>query len=297
LNDVYTYRGPAAGFPPVPQASGSPHPITAFLIMIYILTPAFVLQSLWAPLDILPLGFGLWDSLGTVIGVMVPAFLVVAALHGRAGIRDLASRSLRWRVAPRWYFIALFALPAGVVLCASAIYGMAPLAALGAKGSLFFTLLLPDFLIRLVLFNLPEEIGFMGFLQSRLQDQHGPLKAVILTEIPFALWHIPDVFLQTEGEFSSALLVFGVFTVAQFFGRVVIMWLYNNTLRSVFLVGLFHAAHNTTINRFTDAFIPGPAEIGFFITEGIVMAAAVLLLVFTKGRLSYRPDQVERTNG
>ena len=271
------------------------HPVAAFLVMAYIITPAFLLQTIWRPADILPLGFSLWDSFGTIFGVALPAFLVVGAIHGQADIRDLVSRSLRWRVHPRWYFIALFGLPAGVLLFASILYGLAPLAALVDKRSLLFSLLLPDLLIRVVLLNLPEEVGFMGFLQARLQDRYGPLKAVALVEIPFALWHIPDLIVQTDGQLSLLLILLGVLAIAQLFGRVVIVWLYNNTHRSVLLAGLFHAAHNTTINRFVDEFIPGSAVTGFFITEGVVMLAAVLLLILTKGRLSYKSSYPSQT--
>ena len=268
------------------------HPVAAFLVMAYTITPTFLLQTFWRPANILPLGFSLWDSFGTIFGVALPAFLVMAAIHGRAGIRDLASRSLRWRVHPRWYFIALFGLPTGVLLCAGLIYGLAPLVTLVDKRSLLFSLILPDLLIRVVLFNLPEEVGFMGFLQARLQDRYGPLKAVALVEIPFALWHIPDLIVQTDGQLSLLLILLGVLAIAQLFGRVIIMWLYNNTHRSVLLAGLFHAAHNTTINRFVDEFIPGTDVTGFSITEGVVMLAAVLLLIFTKGRLSYKGDRI-----
>jgi hypothetical protein len=62
-------------------------------------------------------------------------------------------------------------------------------------------------------------------------------------------------------------------------------------LIAVAVFSLFPAAHNTTINRFTAEFITAPAEIGFLITEGVVVAAAVLVLVFTRGRLSYTPNQ------
>jgi membrane protease YdiL (CAAX protease family) len=268
--------------------------VAAFLVMIYTITPVFVLQTIWAPLDILPLGFSLWDSLGTIFGVALPAFLVMGALHGRAGIRDLASRSTRWRVSARWYFIALFGLPAGLILFASIIYGLVPLVALMDKSSLLFSLILPDFFIRLILFNLPEEIGFMGFLQARLQDQYGPLKAVVLVEIPFALWHVPDLIVQTEGQLSLLLLLFGLFSIGQLFGRVVIQWLYNNTNRSVLLVSLFHAAHNTTISRFVDHYIPGTPLTWFLLTEGVVMLAAILLIIFTRGRLSYKPDHISQ---
>ena len=267
------------------------HPVMAFLVMVYTITPVFTLPPVRERLGILLLDFALWDSLATICGVALPAFLVMAALHGRAGLRDLARRSFRWRVHSRWYFLALLGLPVGVLLVGSVIFGLAPLAALVNGWPLLFTLMLPDLLLRIVLLNLAEEIGWTGFLQARLQDGYGPLKAVVLVEIPFALWHLPFLLVDTGGQFSVALAYLGVLAIAQLFGRVVIMWLYNNTQRSVLLVGLFHAAHNTTINRFAVEFIPAPAEIGFLITEGVVVAAAVLLLVITRGRLSYTPNQ------
>ncbi|MGH2750623.1 MAG: hypothetical protein ACRDK3_07090 [Actinomycetota bacterium] len=49
----------------------------------------------------------LCESLGTIFGVTLPAFLVIAATHGWAGVRDLASRSVRWRVGIRWYLLGM----------------------------------------------------------------------------------------------------------------------------------------------------------------------------------------------
>ena len=267
------------------------HPVAAFLIMAYTITSAFALPPIRTRLGAFLLNFELWDSFATIFGVALPAFLVVAAIHGKDGVRDLARRSFRWRVGLQWYFLALLGLPIGVMLCASVIYGVAPLMTLVDKWPLLFTVILPDLFLRIVLLNLAEEIGWMGFLQARLQDEYGPLKAVILTEIPFALWHLPFVLVETGGELLPTLVLLGILAIAQLFGRVIIMWLYNNTYRSVLLVGLFHAVHNTTINHITAEFIPGSIETKFLITEGVVVLAALLLLIFTKGRLSYKPNQ------
>ena len=38
---------------------------------------------------------------------VVPAFIVAARVGGKAGVRDLARRSFRWRVPLRWYLISL----------------------------------------------------------------------------------------------------------------------------------------------------------------------------------------------
>jgi uncharacterized protein len=273
------------------------HPVMAFLIMAYAITSLFTLPPIRTRLGAFLLDFELWDSLSTVFGVALPAFLLMAHLYGWAGVRDLARRSFRWRVGLQWYFLALLGLPIGVMLCASLLYGLVPLRTLVDNSPLLFTLILPDLLLRIVLLNLAEEIGWTGFLQARLQDRYGPLKAVVLTEIPFALWHLPFVLVETDGELLPALVLLGILAIAQLFGRVIIMWLHNNTYRSVLLVGLFHAAHNTTINHFTAEFIPGSIETKFLITEGVVVLAAVLLLIFTKGRLSYKPNHATETTG
>jgi hypothetical protein len=52
-------------------------------------------------------GIAAWRSdtarLENVLGSAVPAFVVTALVSGRAGVWDLARRSLRWRVPLRWY--------------------------------------------------------------------------------------------------------------------------------------------------------------------------------------------------
>src|SRR3990172_1297510 len=203
------------------------HPVAAFLVMAYTVSFAFTLTPIRAQLDILPPELPLWGSLGTIFGVALPAFLVIAAMHGQAGVRDLARRCLRWRIGARWYLLTLLGLPTGVVLCASVFFGLAPLNALVDKWPLLFTVMLPYLLFRVVLFNLAEEIGWMGFLQARLQDRYGPLMACVIVEVPFALWHVPSVMVDTGGQLPLALELLGVFAIAQLFGRVVIMWLYN----------------------------------------------------------------------
>lgn len=69
------------------------------------------------------------------------------------------------------------------------------------------------------------------------------------------------------------------------------MWLYNNINRSVLLAGIFHATYNTTINTYAGDLIPVPAESWFFIVSGVVAVVAVLIIILTRGRLSYTPNQ------
>jgi membrane protease YdiL (CAAX protease family) len=260
--------------------------------MVYAVNSAVALSPLLTRRDILPFGLAPYDSLGHIFGVALPAFIVVAAMHGRAGVRDLALRSLRWRVGVRWYLIALLGVPVAAVLCASALFGLAPLNALVGKWQLLFTLVLPQLVLLILFFNLAEEVGWTGFLQARLQERHGPLKASLIVTLPFALFHLPGWMVEFGlglSQLHLALALTGVFGISQLFGRVVIMWLYNNTGYSVLLVGMFHSSFNITASAF-GPFIP--REMSFLIAAGVVAVAAVLIVVFTRGRLSYRPDRV-----
>jgi len=269
------------------------HPVAAFLVMVYAVNIAVALPTVRTHLPSLPVNLVLWSALGHILGSALPAFLVVAAMHGRAGVRDLAQRCLRWRVGARWYLFALLGVPIGVLVCASAIYGLTALTALMDKWLLLVTVMVPQLLLFIVFSNGPEEIGWMGFLQARLQERHRPLKASLIVTLPFALYHLPGLMVDEGFGFAQlplALGELGVIAILQLFGRVVMGWLYNNTNRSVLLVGMFHSAFDVATQREFGVFIPGPAGTGTLIASGVVAVAAVLIVIFTRGRLSYTPN-------
>ncbi|MFL5800882.1 MAG: CPBP family intramembrane glutamic endopeptidase [Roseiflexaceae bacterium] len=273
------------------------HPVAAFLVMTFTIYYAVAYATILLPVlvrnDILPFNLAFYSALGHLFGSALPAFLVTAALHGGAGVRDLARRCLHWRVGARWYLVALLGLPIATALCASALFGLAPLDTLVDHWSVLFTVVVPQLLILIVFYNFTEEIGWTGFLQDRLQARHGPLKATALVTLPFALWHLPDIMLEfgfTLAQLPLALGVVGLLGIGQLFGRVIMTWLYNSTKRSVLLVGLFHAAFNATVAEvgFAGAFIPSHAAVE--IASGVVAVAAVLIIVVTHGRLAYQPN-------
>src|SRR5215203_5637929 len=192
------------------------HPVAAFLVMAYTFICIVALPPVRAHTDILPFDKPFWESLSSIFGVALPAFLVVAAAQGRAGVRDLARRSFRWRVGLRWYLVALFGVPVATVLCASVIFGLAPLNALVEKWKLLFTVVLPQLLLLIVFYNVAEEIGWTGFLQARLQERHGPLKASLIVTVPFALWHLPSLMVDSglgHAQLHIAFAYLGVLAV------------------------------------------------------------------------------------
>jgi uncharacterized protein len=190
--------------------------------------------------------------------------------------------------------VALLRLPIATLLCASSLFGLSLLNAVVGKWPLLFTLVVPMLLFRVVVLNLTEEIGWMGFLQDRLQEQHGPLKGSVLVTIPFALWHLPSWMLElglTFAQLYLALAVTVLFGISHLTARVFEMWLYNNADSSVLLVALFHATFNTTVSPrgFGGEIIPGGSAL--WIATGLIAVSAVLVVILTRGRLSYEPNR------
>src|SRR3989442_10792595 len=122
---------PAATPQPAPHSAlrrlVAHHPVAAFLIIVYAVNIAVELPPVLTRHDIWPFGQALSDPLGHIFGSAVPAFLVIAAIHGRAGVRDLARRCLRGHARPQWYLFPLLGVPIRVGGGARAILGLAPL--------------------------------------------------------------------------------------------------------------------------------------------------------------------------
>jgi membrane protease YdiL (CAAX protease family) len=84
-----------------------------------------------------------------------------------------------------------------------------------------------------------EELGWSGYVTDALQARLNALEAGILLGLVWAAWHIIQLVQLQRPPMWIAWWSLG--TVA---ARVLIVWLYNNTGKSVFAATLFH----TTIN-------------------------------------------------
>ncbi len=280
------------------------HPATAFLVMAFgfgwtSLIPILLSENGFGVLPIeLPLT--IVQTLATLVGLALPAFLVTAATGGKDGVRDLLRRLLRWRVGVHWYLIALFGLFVAMLLAAIPFLGVAPLETLAQRWGLLFTVFLPGVIVPFLHTNLWEETGWTGFLQSTLQDRHGPLLASVMVAPVFTLFHLPAYFVAgwivdehtPLSEFPNVLLEYVVVvSVFAIFFRVLVIWLYNVSGRSVLMVGLFHAAFNmVTGQKIMPEFVPGLNS--NLLAAAVVLVLAVLVAVFTRGRLGYERERV-----
>jgi membrane protease YdiL (CAAX protease family) len=271
------------------------YPVPAFL---FIAIGALLVTAAIPPLtatDIPPFDSPLFGVVGGILGVGLGAFVVAGVTGGRAGVVDLARRTLRWRVPVRWYLIALFGVPVAATLLALAIYGPEALESPANGWPEALAEVAALFVLQLVLFQLAEEIGFTGFLQDRWQDRFSALRLTAYVAFFWALWHVPDHF-GAEGwgleQLVSAPVVFVIEFVSLFFARALFVWLYTRTGRSVLLVAVMHASFDASISELSYDVVPGSNAARFLIFSAVIVLAATAVIVLTRGRFANGRDDM-----
>ena len=243
----------------------------------------------WTVNDLIP-GLPLFTTIGAFAGPTLAAFIVTAATSGAAGLRQLLRRIVQWRVGVGWYLLALLGFPLTYVGSGIITLGVASQPTLLAQWALLFTVYLP-YLVGDLISTMGEEMGWVGYALPNLQQRIAPLLSAVTLGVLWALWHLPAFFVRDAlGPFS--LVSFAFFIVFAIGVRITWTWIFNKTKGSVIIIALLHAASNgTTIALAGRLPMIPPAAILLFLGL-LVVVFPVLILIFTRGRLSYKPDRV-----
>ena len=200
------------------------HPLASFFVLAYAIS-----WLLWLPLvvsgDSSPSGLGLVLLL---LGSLVPstiAILLVAVLHGGAGVRKLLHRLLIWRVGVGWWV--------AIVLVSTLALGAVALSVLLGGQSPDVTVTIPGAVALFVFFLFPgsaggEEIGWRGFALPHLQAARSALGASLVLGVVWGVWHLPLYLVGTDIRPLSLFAPWIVLTVAV---SVIYTWIYNGTRR------------------------------------------------------------------
>jgi membrane protease YdiL (CAAX protease family) len=223
------------------------HPQITFFVLAYAVAWAFV-----------PFG-----SFGA-FGPLVAALIVAPLTRGWAGLRELGSRLVRWRLRWLWYLVAL-GLPLAIHLLTAGLHTAAgddvPSVTAASVSAAALT-----FLVRLVNPTdgpLGEEPGWRGFALPGLQSRYSPLAATTILALLVASWHLPLFFLEEGGLQPPALVGGLVTTIAVTYWYA---WLFNRTGGSVLMVVLAHSTE-------------GSVQADGWIYMGVWCVAAVGLIV------------------
>jgi uncharacterized protein len=244
--------------------------------LLEFLVAAFVVSWIVGGVGVLALG-----ELGLGLGALCPGLVALWLTRRHEGsFRPLLRRIVRWRIAGRWYAIALLlpALALGAAYGASLVIG-APWGTTqegrGAGEIVVF------FLLAVVLLGGPEEPGWRGYALPRLQSRWNALTASIMLGVIWALWHaplwfIPGLFIADVNYPAYAAQILGM--------TVVYTWLFNSTGGSILLAMVLHASNNT-VQQFVPMSLT--AEVAMAITWCAM--AAMLVLACGPRNLSRRP--------
>jgi len=222
-----------------------------------------------------------------VIGIVVLAGPCLAGLamsylvDGRAGLRDLFSRMVRWRVGGRWV-APLLVFP--VLLLAVSLALSAWVSPELAPG--FFA---PGIVMGL-LAGAIEEIGWTGYAFPKMESKRSIVSTSLLLGFLHALWHVVPDYLANVHAFGEHWLPYFVgFFVHVVALRVLIVWVYVNT-KSLLLAQLMHAS-STGFFGILIPIVIAPASRSIFYRVYAVALSAVAVVVIARygGRLRREP--------
>jgi len=132
-------------------------------------------------------------------------------------------------------------------------------------------LMLPVSFVVYFIAALGEEVGWQGYAIGRLQARWNALTASIVLGIVWVFWHIIP-FVQM-GRTPPWIVWHGLGMVM---ARILYIWIYNNTGKSVFAVILFHTMHNVSTVLLPSYGWPYEPFVIFCIQAGIVAVVGFL---------------------
>ncbi len=215
---------------------------------------------------------------------LLAGLLLAWLTQGWDGISDLGTRLVDiGRIDPRWWLIIVVYWPLFNLFLA----GVALLSGITAEPLGFVStdrLFDPVALLSLVafafIFPVVEEVGLRGYWLDRLQERWSALVAGSVNGTAWAIWHAPFVLFPgyyANTTFEPELWWWSPMLVLN---TIILVWVYNNTRRSILAVLLFHAFGNMTGELM--GFAP---EMYPFILSGYALVVVVLVAGWSPGSL------------
>jgi CAAX protease family protein len=215
------------------SAARSRSPLTFFVLVLALSIP-FWLAGAVSGLQLLP---GLPVSSLMAFCPSLAASILVYRQSKAAGVTRLLKRSFDCRRirAKIWYVPIVLLMPGVMILT----YGLMRLTGRPLPTLQCPVLAAPVMFVALFIAALGEELGWSGYAIDPMQNRWNALQAAVLLGFVWAAWHIVPL---VQAHRSLAwIAAWCVLTVAS---RVLVVWLYNNTGKSVFAASLYHAVGN-----------------------------------------------------
>jgi len=212
-----------------------------FFVLVFVLSvPLWVLGAtnlVALPKDT-PLYFPnlLWHISMAIIPMIV-ALILVYRERGSDGVKHLLKRPFDYIRIKRkiWYVPIFFLFPILMIL----EYGLMKFMGVALPDLQFPGLMVPIFFVVFFAAGIGEELGWLGYAFDPLQDRWTALGASIILGIVWAVLHLVPIMQEPH---TTMWIVWHLGTMVPL--RVISVWIYNNTGRSMFAVIAFHAMAN-----------------------------------------------------
>lgn len=236
-----------------------------FLISALLALPSYILMGLTAK------GFILTPELAVSFVPLAVLAPLCAALYlnwqqgGWPVVKTLLARTLDFnRISNKvWYAIA-FGLPLTIVLLAGYASALLGLPQLPPEMPL---VAVPIALAAFFFAALSEELGWMGFAFEPMKLKFGVIKATIYLGLALILFHVPLYYFLIED--PLLLIATLLFPLAL---RVLVVWVYSHTGKSIFAATVFHMVYNT-------CYAALPVNIPIATTLAVLTAVAVIFFI------------------
>jgi membrane protease YdiL (CAAX protease family) len=200
-----------------------------------------------------------------VVAPAAAALIIVYRERQRPGVSFLLKRAFDcWKVKPRlWYAPIILLMPCATILTCLAMRMMGrPI-----DVAPFPIGLVPVMFAAFLVAGLSEELGWSGYAIDLLLRGHSALWASVILGAVWAVWHLIPLWQAHRS--AEWIAWWSLYTLAL---RVLIVWIYSNTRKSVFGAALFHAFSNVSGITFANCYDPRITGVILTITAAVVAA-------------------------
>lgn len=214
-------------------------PLKFFLLVFALSIPLWLIGAV-TPLQLLP---GLPVSSLMAFCPLIVALILVYRADRTTGVTELLKRSFDYRrIRTKVWYVPTVLLMPGIAILA---YGLMRLVRLPLPAPQFSGLAALVMFLAFFIAASGEEVGWSGYVIDLMQDRWNALQASILLGLVWATWHIVPL---AQADRSPTWIAWQCLTLVA--SRVLLVWLYNNTGKSVFAAALCHAMVNVSWQLF-----------------------------------------------
>ncbi|MDF2840476.1 MAG: hypothetical protein K0Q99_1248 [Clostridia bacterium] len=214
-----------------------------FLLLLIVLSLPFWLLGVVAKhlADWLPINLPI--SALMAICPIIAAIILVYKENGASGIRELMRRTFDYKgVSSKiWYLICILMMPFVLLLS----YIIMRLLNQPLPAPHIQIAAIPIFLLVFFIAAIAEEVGWTGYIYEPMLKRWSALKTGILIGAIWGIWHVIPLI---QADNNPIWIIWQVIT--SIFNRILMIWIYNNSSKNIFLGVIYHMMINVSVFLF-----------------------------------------------